>query len=268
MNEIKWNTITISGEETKRTILCSFLESFIIGSQWNTNSTKVFFKDNQLNNIKEIISKQNMSSQCKWGSIKENNWMDSCRDFFKPIVINNKVNIIPNWTNEDNRYINIKINPALAFGTGHHETTYMMIDSMLSIDIKDKTIIDIGTGSGILSILAYKLKAQLVYAIDNDELVYKNFYENVELNNIENSLDVEIRDCLTLVNFNYDVILANIHKTVLIDLLNLIKEQGKYIILSGILHRDEKEIETTLASYNRRIISKLRKKEWSCIIAK
>ncbi len=60
----------------------------------------------------------------------------------------------------------------------------------------------------------------------------------------------------------------NIHKTVLIDLLNLIKEQGKYIILSGILHRDEKEIETTLASYNRRIISKLRKKEWSCIIAK
>ena len=80
--------------------------------------------------------------------------------------------------------------------------------------------------------------------------------------------DVDIKDCLIIDDYNYDVILANINKDVLIALLDRIKNQGKYIILSGILHKDEKDIKLKLQDYNREIISVRKKEEWSCIVVK
>ena len=268
MKKNKWNSIRIKGPELDRSILCSYLENYVLGIEYNHNSARVFFDNVEIDNIQTIINENNMINNCNWDAIEEENWMKNCKDFFKSVLINNTINIIPPWEKEREKYINIKINPALAFGTGHHETTYMMIEEMLKFNMKNKTVFDIGAGSGILSILADKLKASSIYSIDNDKLIYNNFIENINLNNITENLSIDIKDCLNCTKYNYDIILANINKEVLLSLIDKIKRNGKLIILSGILHEDEKQIIERLNVYGKNILSINRKKEWSCIVAK
>ena len=154
----------------------------------------------------------------------------------------------------------ITINPALAFGTGHHETTFMMIKAILDLDIKDKSIIDIGTGSGILSILLYNMGNKDIYAIDNDPLVESNFYENLMLNNIDN-IKFEILDCLSIKEFNYDIVLANINREIIIDLLKILESSNSKLI------EDVEMVESSLMKNNKKIINSFTKNEWSCIVA-
>ena len=209
------------------------------------------------------ILKNSCINKWEWNNIKEENWVQNSKDFFKPIIIDNKVQVIPHWENSNEDYMNVKINPALAFGTGHHETTYMMIQAILRYNLKNKTILDIGTGSGILSIIASKMDAHKIYAIDNDQLTYNNFYENLSLNNIDN-IEFDIKSCFDVNNFSYDFIFANINLNVLLKLIPLINIKGTIIFISGILDKDRLMLVDILESNNKKIIDISQKKEWLC----
>ena len=169
-----WDSLEIFGLERNREIFISLIENDISGIQNNSNSSIIYFNSVNVDDFNKVLE-NSCIDKWQWSNVKEENWVQNSKDFFKPIIIENKVQIIPQWEKVNQDYMNIKINPALAFGTGHHETTYMMIESMLKYNLKNKTIFDIGTGSGILSILASKMGAEKIYAIDNDSLTFNNF---------------------------------------------------------------------------------------------
>jgi ribosomal protein L11 methyltransferase len=134
----------------------------------------------------------------------------------------------------------IIITPKMSFGTGHHATTFMMIQQMKEIDFKGKTVLDFGTGTGVLAILAAKLGAANVYAIDYDEWSITNTIENIQQNGSSN---IRVAQLATLpAGEKFDIILANINLNVILDNLKSIvlsSISNTYVLLSGFLLQDE-----------------------------
>ena len=143
----------------------------------------------------------------------------------------------------------------------------MMIQAILDLNIKKNNIVDVGTGSGILSILLRKIGNKNIFAFDNDPLVESNFYENLLLNKIDN-IDFKIEDCLNVNYINYDVILANVNREIILKLIKILKDCNGLIILSGILIEDSIMVEKELNKNNKSIISIYERNEWKCIVAK
>ncbi len=167
----------------------------------------------------------------------------------------------------DNITHDIIINPKMAFGTGHHETTYMMMSAMKNIDLTDKTIFDYGCGTGVLAILASKLNSGDIDAIDIEEESYTNTLENAQINNVNNITTA----CATLETFDakvYDIILANINRNVLLlsaeELYNRLTDNG-IILLSGILEEDEDLVATKYKSAGFEVKEVLSRGYWKCI---
>ena len=270
LNKQHWNILKIKGEMLTRDNIIAHLENIVVGVENRESESDLYLNNNQDINKKSIDNfLHNMKLDCdwEWDVIQEKNWSSTCKDFFKPIVVKNKIYIIPYWENLNDKYINIKINPALAFGTGHHETTIMMIESMLENQIEDTSIFDIGSGSGILSIIAKKLGATKIDAIEYDSLCYNNFYENLSLNKID-GINFYIEDCLNVHKFNYDIILANLNTSVLLELIPKIKPLKQTMIISGILDVDKQSIVEILNRYNIKIIECKKLNEWLCFILK
>ena len=261
-----WKILEICGSKEHREIGVSLLSKYMLGSQEKENMTKIYFNNKDFSKVEQILKRKKIINNWSWNNIVEKNWNSKCKDFFKPVTIDNRVQIIPSWKKETKDYLTVTINPALAFGTGHHETTYMMIKAILASDIKNKSVIDIGTGSGILSILLHKMGNKNIYAIDNDSLVKSNFYENLMLNNIDD-IEFDILDCLSIKEFNYDIVLANINREIIIDLLKLLKYRKSKIILSGILIEDLDMVKSALIKNNKKIVDSFIRNEWSCIVA-
>ena len=262
-----WQSLEIFGDDKDREFFTSFINDMLIGVEIKDSSTVLFFENITKTEIDKILTDQDKIQNWEWSRIKEKNWNQACKDFFKPIIINDKIKILPYWEEQSQNYLNIIINPALAFGTGHHETTYMMIKAMLEFNINNKSILDIGTGSGILSILAKKKGASQVVAIDNDSLTYNNFYENINLNNMQKKdIDFHIMDCFDINDFNYDLIFANINLGVLEKLIPKINKVKGSLIISGILDTDEKSIIDLLNQNNKKINKKYKRNEWLCFV--
>jgi len=138
----------------------------------------------------------------------------------------------------------IIITPKMSFGTGHHATTYMMVQLMRDVDHKGKHVFDFGTGTGILAILAEKLGANLIVAMDNDEWSVLNATENMSANNCSRVRLLNSGNIPT--NESFDIILANINKHVILDTLHVMKEILKpnaTVMLSGLLEADEEIVK-------------------------
>lgn len=176
-----------------------------------------------------------------------NNW----KKYFKPMPIGNKLIICPSWeniSNKDNRTI-LKIDPGLAFGTGTHETTRLCLELLEKYVDKEKTILDIGCGSGILSIAALLLGANRATGIDIDDLAIKTANENAVINNVKNSFTGICGDLTEKVSSKYDIIVANIVADVLIKLNQNIEQymnKNCIYIISGIIDSRENDVISSL----------------------
>jgi len=265
INNQNWHSLEIFGSQENREIFITYIEDIIFGVDNKSDSSLLYFDKGCYEEINSYLDSSSFISKWDWSVIEEENWNETCKDFFQPVVINNKVRILPSWINRNNDNLDIVINPSLAFGTGHHETTYMMIKSILSYDFNNKSVLDIGTGSGILSILAKKLGAKSIYAIDNDILTHNNFFENLALNNIDD-IKFEIKDCFDILDFNYDFIFANINLNILKKLIPRLESTGTILIISGILYSDEKVLTDIFKRSNKTIKNIHRKNEWLCFI--
>lgn len=199
-----------------------------------------FVEDDHLDAVLGKFSHVEWVSDIKVDSaVEEEGWLRNWYDNYKPIIVK-PFKIIPLWLSDDEpveNYIPIYINSGIAFGTGEHETTQLCLELMSRINIKDKVVLDIGTGSGILAIAASKLGARKVYAFDLDPVAVEVAKENVKINNISN-VEVFWGDALSYQGKYYDIITANLVWGILNKLSRSIKYMMKgnsFLITSGIL---------------------------------
>ncbi len=212
------------------------MEAFIQADKFNENkfeeTIKVFKDDFGFRLKKELIKSQN------WNEVWEKN-------YFKPLVIANECLIrAPFHKDHPECRYEIIIEPNMAFGTGNHETTSMMLETILREDVEGKNVLDMGCGTGILGILASMKGAANITAIDIDEWPVKGTAENAELNHVHN-LKVYKGDTSLLGNETYDIILANIHKNVLIEDLPVYAKclnKGGKLFMSGFYLEDLPDI--------------------------
>lgn len=181
--------------------------------------------------------------------IEDQNWNEEWeKHYFKPIRIDNKCLIRASFHTHENGFdYTIVIDPKMAFGTGNHATTYLMLCEMLKLDLTGKEVLDMGCGTAVLAILAAKKKASRVVAIDIDEWAYDNALENCRLNNTEN-IEVALGGAEQINRFGtFDYIFANINRNILLEDIRhyvpALKPEG-LLFMSGFYKEDIPIIET------------------------
>lgn len=184
-------------------------------------------------------------------TVEEQNWNAAWEESFQPVAVENFCAVRAHFHQPNPAVAHeIIITPKMSFGTGHHATTYMMLHHMQHLDFRGKKVLDFGTGTGVLAILAEKLGAAQVTAIDNDTWSFENVQENIRLNQctrIAARLSERLSDTET-----YDLVLANITKNVLLRYMDVLKsciDSGGFLLLSGFLQADKTDMVT--AAQNR-----------------
>jgi len=200
--------------------------------------------------------------------IEPRNWNEEWEKNFEPVIVDDFVAVRADFhqpiTNVEREII---ITPKMSFGTGHHATTFLMMQQMRQLDFTNKTVFDFGTGTGILAILAEKLGAKSVYAIDNDEWSIANAKENVARNNCA-AITLSLEDKPDI-NCMFDIILANINKNVILTYISeLVKRLNKsgQLLVSGLLKEDEPDILQAAKQLSLNHISTRHENKWICII--
>ncbi|QJD97619.1 50S ribosomal protein L11 methyltransferase [Mucilaginibacter robiniae] len=194
------------------------------------------------------------------------NWNEVWESNFQPIEIADQVRVRATFheSKPDFPY-EITIDPKMAFGTGHHETTSLMMASMLETNFKGKKVLDMGCGTGILAILAAKLGATDLTAIDYDILCYNSTQENTALNQVE-GVNIICGSKEVIPDEQYDIVLANINRNILLDQMQrygeVLKPQGE-IYFSGFYESPDLEIiKEAAAQHQMHYISHKKSKEW------
>jgi ribosomal protein L11 methyltransferase len=176
--------------------------------------------------------------------IEPRNWNSEWEKDFEPVVVEKFCSIRAHFHKplSDVLY-DIIITPKMSFGTGHHATTYMMIAAMQRLDLRARSVLDFGTGTGVLAVLACKMGAGSVLAIDSDEWSIENAQENVAVNGCE-MVQIMLRDSLSGTG-QFDIILANINLRVILENIDSVRQHLKQtgvLIGSGVLESDEARI--------------------------
>lgn len=199
--------------------------------------------------------------------IEETNWNQVWESSFEPVVVDDFVAVRAHF-HEPMKLVKheIVITPKMSFGTGHHATTYMMLEQMGKAVFHNKTVFDFGTGTGVLAILAEKSGAKKIIAIDNDEWSIENANENIIRNNC---VAIELKLCATAnIENKFDIILANINKNVILENLEFLKKQllpGGILLISGLLASDEQEILSECNKKGLKFDEKTERHNWLCI---
>lgn len=199
--------------------------------------------------------------------IEETNWNALWESNFQPVVVDDFVGIRADFHAPIEGVAHeLTITPKMSFGTGHHATTYMMLQQMRQIDFAGKKVFDFGTGTAVLAILAEKIGASLITAIDNDDWSIENSIENIERNHCKKIKLIKSDSIVS--NGDFDIILANINKNVILENLPDIRNKllpGGVLLLSGLLKEDETDILTVTNSLFLQLIDKQERNNWICL---
>ena len=200
--------------------------------------------------------------------LAQKNWNEEWEKNFKPVQINSHCLIRSEFHNNSGNFKDeIIITPKMSFGTGHHETTFLMINELYNLDLNDKSILDMGSGTGVLSIVASKNGAKQVVGIDIDEWAFQNSIDNAKLNNTEN-ISFLHGDIKLIENQDFDIILANINRNIIEkdieEYYNLLSDKGD-LLISGFLVEDVDFIINLSINNRFNVINKKNKGQWSMV---
>lgn len=212
----------------------------------------------------QILSSNEFAITYKFETIAQTNWNAEWEKNFNPIVVDNQCAIRAPFHEPFDVKYDIIIEPKMSFGTGHHETTHMMIQHILASDFTNKSVLDMGCGTGVLAILAEKKGARFLEAIDIDNWCYLNSLENVSRNDCHH-INVLEGDASLLKGKQFDVIIANINRNILLNDLSAyvtcLNENGS-LFLSGFYDSDCELIESTCNALNLKFEHKLKRNNW------
>lgn len=211
-----------------------------------------------------ILSSNEFSISYTKKEVAQTNWNAEWEKNFTSIQVNDLVSIRAPFHENPNLQYDIVIEPKMSFGTGHHETTHMMIQHLLALDLKDKKTLDMGCGTGILAIFAEMKGAKPIDAIDIDNWCYENSIENVKRNNCS-EISVYEGDSSLLHDKKYDVIIANINRNILLADMeiytNCLNDKG-VLLLSGFYKEDISIIDDEVSKYNLKLEKTIERNNW------
>ena len=224
--------------------------------------------EEELNDIMQMEQFTNVKL-LKKELIPDQDWNATWEASYEPVIINEFCRIRAPFHKVEGSYkYDLIIEPKMSFGTAHHETTSQIIELMLQSDFSGLNLLDMGSGTGVLAILAKKLGSATTVAIDNDEWAYRNALDNIRLND-ENEIIVELGDASSLNNRQFDVILANINRNILLrDMKEYVKclVDGGKIFFSGFYEEDlvliKKEAERLGLTYSNHVT----KNNWTAAV--
>ncbi len=203
--------------------------------------------------------------------VQGRNWNQDWENRFQPIVVDGKVTIKAKFNeNVPRTRFNIWIDPQMAFGTGSHNTTYMMMQRMLGIEslIKDHSVVDMGCGTAILAILAAKMGARKVFAVDIDAVAAHSAWGNARWNRVGSRVETACGDASLLQMGTYDVLLANIHRNIILeDLPTYYRSlrRGGHLLLSGFYESDAPAITAAAEALGLSFVGSTTRDTWCCL---
>lgn len=216
-----------------------------------------------LENI-QILNSEEFEISYTSEEIEQTNWNEEWEKNFNPIIVDHQCSVRAPFHEKPDTDYDIIIEPKMSFGTGHHETTHMMIQHILRNDFKDKSVLDMGCGTGVLAILAEMKGAQPIDAIDYDNWCYLNSLENVERNNSKHITVLE-GDASILPGRHYDVVIANINRNILLNDMNIYAETLNAhgtLFLSGFYTDDIPIIVEECNIYGLKHVETLERNNW------
>lgn len=206
--------------------------------------------------------------------VEESNWATAWKKYYHPVRITRLLTVVPSWesyqTNDPLEKI-ITLDPGMAFGTGTHPTTSLTLQALESTLRGGETLLDVGTGSGVLSIAAKHLGAKEVYAYDLDEVAVRSAKENMDLNKVAKDVHVSANDLLKGIEIESDVIVANILADIILlmipDAWRLLKQTGT-LIVSGIIEEKKEMVLTAMEEQGFVVDQVFQQKDWYAIMLK
>jgi ribosomal protein L11 methyltransferase len=212
----------------------------------------------------QILNSNEFQINYTFEEIEQVNWNAEWEKNFKPIVVDDICTVRAPFHDTPKTKYDIVIEPKMSFGTGHHETTHMMIQYILKTDMVNKSVLDMGCGTGVLAILAEMKGAKPINAIDIDNWCYLNSLENVEYNQCKN-ISVFKGDASLLINKHYDIIIANINRNILLNDLKkytaCLNSKG-ILFLSGFYANDIPVIVEECTKHKLTIEEKIKRNNW------
>lgn len=210
--------------------------------------------------------------QLQYKYIADQDWMEAWKKYYTPLKIGKKLEIVPSWMESKNpELIAIKINPGMAFGTGTHPSTQLCLEHLEVEAIQGKTLIDIGCGSGILSIAAIKLGMSHAVAVDIDNAAVKNTEANAKINGVLDHLEIGLGSVAEVAGLKYSInqaplVVVNILAPVIIRMLNeelpSLVAPGGILILAGILDTQFDSLDYEARKFGFKLLGKRKKNDW------
>ena len=228
--------------------------AYIQKKEWNSDKVEDLY----------LLNSNEFDITFNHSEIEQTNWNKEWEKNFNPIQVNGQVSIRAPFHKNPSLNFDIVIEPKMSFGTGHHETTHMMVQHLLALDLKNKKVLDMGCGTGILAIFAEMKGAQPTDAIDIDSWCYENSLENVQRNGCKH-INVLEGDSSLLKGKEYDVVIANINRNILLSDMKIytdcLSENG-VLLLSGFYKEDISIIESEVIKYGLVLDKMIQKNNW------
>lgn len=206
--------------------------------------------------------------------VNEEDWSTAWKKYYKPVKISKRITVSPTWEDykkESEDEIVIELDPGMAFGTGTHPTTVLSIQALERYVQENQVVIDVGCGSGVLSIASVYLGAKHVHAFDLDEVAVKSAKSNVKVNGLANQITVKQNNLLQNVTVQAEIIVANILAEIILlfekDAFQLLKPNGIFIT-SGIIQTKKQEVKAALENVGFVIVEINEMEDWVSIIAR
>ena len=228
--------------------------AYIQKSDWNPEILEDVF----------VLKSEEFNISYEYKEVEQTNWNAEWEKNFQPIQVDGLVSIRAPFHENPNLKYDIVIEPKMSFGTGHHETTHMMVQHLLELDVDQKKVLDMGCGTGILAIFAEMKGAKPIDAIDIDRWCYENSLENIERNHCKH-IAVYEGDASLLTGRTYDVIIANINRNILLSDMKAytlcLNPQG-ILLLSGFYKEDISIIDAEVSKYGLSLDKKIHRNNW------
>lgn len=230
---------------------------------------KLHQKLEELKNLELNVTKYTVET----ATVSNADWENKWKEFYSSVQVTRYLTIVPEWEGYTKRREDeqlIVMDPGLAFGTGTHPTTQLSLQALETVMRGDEVVIDVGTGSGVLTIASGLLGAKEVYAYDLDEMAVQSAKNNIELNNLPAKITVAENNLLENVTIEADIVVANILANIILQLIPdamRVLKAGGYFISSGIIAEQKDEMVQALEEVGFKIRQINQMKDWLVIIA-